>query len=56
MSRMREAQRQANITFLNQQAALTEARQKAAFEARKAKALAAFLERKKQREAARRGG
>ncbi|MDF1792210.1 MAG: transglycosylase SLT domain-containing protein [Thalassobaculaceae bacterium] len=54
--RIRAAARSANVAFLQRQAALTEARDAAAFESRKAKALAAFREMKAKREAAKRGG
>ncbi len=52
---VREAARAANAQFLKQQAAIAEARQRAAFEARKEKALAAWRETKRQR-AAKAGG
>ncbi|MCR9073168.1 MAG: transglycosylase SLT domain-containing protein [Alphaproteobacteria bacterium] len=56
LQRIRAAARAANVAFLKKQAALTEARHMAAFEMRKAKALAEFRERKAKREAAQRGG
>ena len=56
LQRVRAAARAANVAFLQRQAALTEARMTSEFEARKAQALAAFRERKAQREAARQGG
>ena len=56
LQRVRAAARAANVAFLQRQAALTEARMMSEFEARKAKALAAFRERKARREAAQQGG
>lgn len=56
LERIRAAARAANVAFLKRQAALTEAKHKAAFETRKAAALAAFREMKARREAAKRGG
>lgn len=56
LQRVRAAARAANVAFLQRQAALTEARMMSEFEARKAKALAAFRERKAKREATQQGG
>lgn len=56
LQRVRSAARAANIAFLKRQAAITEARQMAQFESRKAAALAAYREMKAKREAARQGG
>lgn len=56
LQRVRAAARAANVAFLQRQADLTEARMMSEFEARKAKALAAFRERKAKREAQQQGG
>ena len=56
VQQVQEAARQANVAFLQRQAAILEARSKAAFEARKAAALAEWREMKRKREAAKAGG